>query len=124
VKIPFSRILDETFRSDHSLWIKMGCAGFVSAFCVLVTISKSAGADDLAKVIFRPFTVGILAFSIVAGAGLALMLSMKDVIVGRISRGEPVNPILRLYLGMGVWSLLAWFPTAFLLGILLIIATH
>ncbi len=43
--------------------------------------------------------------------GTALLLSLKDVIRRRMDRGDSVNFFLKLYLGMGVWSLVAWFPT-------------
>ena len=36
MRVPFHNELDETFRSDRSIWLKIGGCAFASAFIVLV----------------------------------------------------------------------------------------
>jgi hypothetical protein len=124
VRLPFRKEIDETFRSDRSAWIKMAAAALVADFALVLGAWKMRAEDVSIDEFLGSLNLGILAVTAVAGAGTALLLSMKDVIRRRMDRGDSVNFLLRLYLGMGVRSLVAWLPTAFILGIFLIIITH
>ncbi len=121
MRLPFRGELDETFRSDRSVWIKMAAAALVADFCAVLGLWKMRTNDVPIDDFLKSLNLGILAIVAVAGAGTSLLLSLKDVIRRRIDRGDSVNFFLKLYLGMGVWSLVAWFPTGFVLGILVIV---
>jgi hypothetical protein len=122
VQIPFRRKLDETFRGDRSTWLKVGGGVFVALFVTFESVVRQEMVADRATM-WRVTLIALLVAAL-SGGLIAFFLTMKDQVKRRLLRGERVNPLIRAYLGMGIWSLLLWCPTVFFLGILLIIVTH
>ena len=110
----FHSELNELFTSDRSALRKIGTCAFLLSgtmaykFC-LQSWAEMAGA-------------GIFGFS--AGAIAGTTLSLKDVVRRRIAEGRPVNFILRVYLGLGVWSILLWCATVLFVGFTVIYNAH
>ena len=115
MRIPFSREFDLVFRNDRGLIWKMIGAAAVTSIVVVWSWPRTIEAKNWAPEL-TPTLVGILILgSSIVGAGLALVLSLKDTIEQMIERP---NPILRFYFGMGLFSLFAWVPTVLFLGFL------
>lgn len=116
--ILFHSELDEAFRSDRSIWIKIGGCAFVG------TLAGLKGANNLnAENRSSALVVGItIAIPALIGAVLGLCLSLKDVVKRRLNDGQSVNLVLRAYFGWGIGSLLLWVVTIFFgtIGILLL----
>jgi hypothetical protein len=111
------------FRRDFALWKKISGAGFVTGFVVTISAWDRALRGQLPIPLTIPTFATILVISADIGALLALALSLKDVVTQRVANGQPVNPILRVYLGMGIWSLVAWFPTILVAALVISLAT-
>jgi hypothetical protein len=122
VRIPFQRKLDEIFRSDSSAWLKIGGGILVGLFVAIQVVMRPGNAEN--RPTMSRETVFTLLVSAVSGGLIGFVLIMKDRVKRQIAGGEQVNLVVRAYFGMGIWSLLLWCPTIFLLGILLIILTH
>jgi hypothetical protein len=112
VRVPFGRELDDLFKSDRAIWLKMGGCGFATAFVVVTTVLRGIHTGQLAFALSGLLISILIVTSFGVGAILALALALKDVVVRRITRGEPVSPLLRIYFGMRRRSLLVWFVTA------------
>jgi hypothetical protein len=108
---PFHNELDEVFRGDRSIWLKIGGSAFVCASGALLHFN----ADPKATIAFE---LAMIAAMAVIGAVIGLMLSLRDVVRRRLAAGKPVNLLLRLYLGGGMGTLLGWILTIFGLAIL------
>jgi hypothetical protein len=120
--IPFQRKLDDLFRNDRSIWLKIGGGVLVALYVTVQSILRQGKVADR-SIVWRVSIISLLVA--VAGGGLiSFLLTMKDRMKQRLANGERVNPLLRAYLCMGIWSLLLWCPTIFFLGIVLIIITH
>jgi hypothetical protein len=122
VRIPFQRKLDEAFRSDRSIWLKIGGGVLVALYVTFQSIMRQGKVEDR-SIMWRVTLIALLV-AVVCGGLISFLLSMKDRMTRRLARGERVNPFARAYLCMGIWSLLLWCPTIFFLGIVLIILTH
>ena len=122
MRIPFYRKLDETFRSDGSNWLKIGCGVLVALYVTFKGIMRQGKVED--RTMMWRVTIIALLFAVFCGGLISFLLIMKDRAKRRLARGERVNPFVRAYLGRGIWSLLLWCPTIFFLGIVLIILTH
>jgi hypothetical protein len=120
--LPFKRQLDQLFRGNRSIWLKVGGGVLVALYLTLQSFLRNAKGVDRATIV-RVTSIGLVV-AVVAGALIALLLAMKDRMKERLARGEKVNLLARAYLGMGIWSLLLWCPTIFFLGIVLIVLTH
>jgi hypothetical protein len=103
--------LDEAFRSDRSIWLKLGGCGFV-AVCVVITAMVRSHRRGNAGFALTTNNLAIAA-SVAASIGvfLGLVLSLKDVVERRLSDGRRIHPLLRLYLGSRKKSLVIWFFT-------------
>jgi hypothetical protein len=122
MRIPFQRKLDDLFRSDRSIWLKIGGGVLVTLYVAVKSVFPQEKVADRAMVL-RVSIISLLV-ALVCGGLISFLLTMKDRMKQRLAKGERVNPLLRAYLCMGVWSLLLWCPTIFFLGIFLIIITH
>ncbi len=118
MKVPFQNELDETFRSDRSIWIKIGGCSLVSIFVVLTMFFRGvqSGRLDIPMTTTRYVVMAVILG--VLGAICGLLLSLKDTIAHRIDRGDSVNKILRLYFGRERLSLVVWFASALVLAML------
>ena len=117
MRIPFHSEFDEVFRGDRSVWLKMvGCA-LVTVFVVLISMARMAARG--ARGIELTGRAIVAAALVAAGIGalIGLTLALKDVVERRRAGGLPVNPVLRLYLGMRTVSLVVWFFTALVGGL-------
>ena len=128
MRIPFQRKLDEIFRSDRSVWLKIGCGVLVGLYFFthnltihsLTQLEKAEDRSTLWRV-----ALFVLLVAAVSGGLTAFLLSMQDRVKQRIARGEDVNFLVRAYLGVGIWSLhFCWCPTIILLCFLFAIVTH
>lgn len=117
MKVPFSRELDEVFRSDRSVWLKILGCGFVSAFLVVgVAIRSDLQVRGKPLATSTLITLGVLAA--VAGCFLGLILSLRDTITRRTQEGRPVSRLARLYFVGGVECVFIWaFTLLFLAGL-------
>ena len=117
MKVPFNRELDDPFRSDRAIGLKMLGCGLVSTFCVIAEVLKNTDspAMDVMKPAQWAFLIAIVP---TMGASLGLVMGLKDTVVRRLDSGEPVARLLKVYFGMRVFSLLAWFATVMFLGLL------
>ena len=95
----------------------MGGCAFVTTALVLSTTLKAIYRQRLHIAVSTVLIVVLVGISAATGAFLALALSVKDVVRQRIARGEQVNLLLRIYFGMGFVSLVAWFPTVLVIGV-------
>jgi ABC-type spermidine/putrescine transport system permease subunit II len=100
----------------------VGGGVFVALFVTFESVVRQEMVADRATM-WRVTLIALLVAAL-SGGLIAFFLTMKDQVKRRLLRGERVNPLIRAYLGMGIWSLLLWCPTVFFLGILLIIVTH
>lgn len=104
MRLPFRNELDEVFRSDRPVWLKIaGCAA-VAAFVVVVSILRSRRQGSLGVDVSTGTIVAIGAASAALGAGVGLALALKDVVRRRLDRGGCVNPLLALVFGYGTRS--------------------
>lgn len=113
-RFPFRKELEDLFRGDRSAPWKMAGAAMVTVFIVVYGGRKAMSPSDL-EALSIPGIVAVIALAAIAGASLALALSLKDVVARRLAAGEPVNPILKVYFGLGLRSALIWIPTVILL---------
>ena len=111
----FREELDEVFRSDRSIWRKIGCSALVSVFVVALGLFWSSRQHDLPFKISPPLVCILAGVSAALGALLCLALSFKDVVARRIERGDPVHPMSRIYFGGGIRCLAYWSATIILL---------
>jgi hypothetical protein len=109
MRVPFQNELDEVFRSNRSIWLKIGGCSLVSIFIVLTGTFRFARQSSIQIQLSTSLLVILSLISGVLGAILGLMLALKDTIDHRLDRGDSINPILRLFFGSGKQSLLVWF---------------
>ncbi|WP_076351769.1 hypothetical protein [Paludisphaera borealis] len=108
MRLPFRNELDEVFRSDKPVWLKIaGCAA-VTGFVVVVSILRSRRQGSLGIDLTAQAIVALGLASAALGAGVGLALALKDVVRRRLDRGERVNPLLVLFFGYGVRSRVVW----------------
>jgi len=104
--IPFRKQIEEVFRSDRSIWLKMTCGAFVGAMLALFILSHAeAGEFPLAAI------VTLLVMYAALGAILGICLSVRDLVRRRISDGKPVSLPLRMYFNWGAVSGVIWTVT-------------
>jgi len=120
--IPFHRQLDQVFRGDRSIWLKITGGVLVALYLTSRNFLRILKPED--RTTMWRVTFVALVVATIAGGLIGVMLTMNDRVKRRVARGEPVNLVVRAYLGLGIWSLLLWCPTLFFLGIVLIILTH
>jgi hypothetical protein len=112
IRFPFFRELNGLFTSDrHAIW-KILAGGAV-------------GALVGARVAFRrdsPFSRGeglmIVLCATVISLILVMLLLLRDVIAKRLAMRQPVNPLLKWYVGKGFASVLLWIVTIFAIAII------
>jgi hypothetical protein len=119
---PFRRELDDLFRTDRSIWWKIVGSAFATTFVVFFSAQTAISNGPLKNELSLSLVAAIAGTTSAIGAFLALALSLKDVVERRVKRGDSVNPLLKLYLGLGFWSLVVWFPTALFAAIFITIA--
>jgi hypothetical protein len=105
--LPFRRELNELFRKDRRVFLKIAGGLFVGAFVAAGAVGKLA---DVVAALF------IAAAALVGGLAVCA-LCLKDVVHRRIAAGEPTNVLLRAYLTSGKISLILWLTTAVLCAI-------
>jgi hypothetical protein len=125
MRVPFHSELDETFRSDRSIWLKIGGCSLVSVFVVLLGVYRGVRRGSLAIELTTPLIVGLAAASVALGALIGLALSLKDTVAQRLMRGDHVNPFLRIYFDGETRCVFAWFVTAIVLvlGVTVVFST-
>lgn len=94
MQIPFRRELDDLFRSDRSLWWKIGGGALVG----LLIGGSSLAKEEANPKISTTTALMLSGFLAVAGGLIALVLALKDVVRRRYENGQPVNPLLRFCL--------------------------
>jgi hypothetical protein len=120
---PFRSELNETFRHDRSLWGKVAGGAFATTLAVLFGALHATRSGDI-PLEFTPTLVSILTLgSAFLGAFLGLALSLKDTVQRRIEKKQRVSLLLRVYFGIGIWSLAAWFPTMLVAAFVVTMAT-
>jgi len=116
---PFHNEFDELFRGNRSIWLKMAGAAAATDLIVLLSGALNAQPGGLG---LGPGTIAIvLVVAAVAGAGFAILLSLKDIVARRRSAGRHVSWLLRLYFTDGVVSFMLWSVTATMIIVLGII---
>jgi hypothetical protein len=110
--VPFQAELNDVFAKDRSIWLKIGGGAIVGALLSLrmITREPAKGMTDSVAVI----VVGVTAL---IGACVGLALSIKDVVQSRRAAGKSVHPVLRLFFGLGILSLLIWI--VFVIGLVI-----
>lgn len=104
MRLPFRNELDEVFRGDRPVWLKIaGCAA-VAAFVVVATTLRNQRQGNLGIELTTQTVVVLGLASAGVGAVVGLGLSLKDVVRRRLDRGARVNPLLALFFGTGVRS--------------------
>ncbi len=113
-KVPFRREIDDLFASDRSIVLKLLGGAFVGGLVSLRAVLKDpkAGGPDSST----PVKVTIVSGAAVVGMLVVLLLSLRDVVVRRVEKGQRVNPLLRAYFGRGNGCLMLalWFITIIL----------
>jgi len=105
---PFQDELNDLFRQNRSIWWKMLGGAAATPIALLVAGIRQPPTVDLS-----PATIVIaLVVAAVIGAGLAILLSLKDVVVRRQAAGQRVSWLLQVYFAKGRMSLLVWGVTA------------
>jgi hypothetical protein len=120
--IPFRQSIDRTFKSDRPVRVKIALGVFVTLCMTVVGLVRSPKPPDPKTEM--PLIIGGLIFATACGGVISYLLHVKDRVKHRLARGERVNLLARAYLGMGIWSLVLWFPTIFITGIFFIIVSH
>ncbi len=97
--------------------LKIAISAGVTAFVVIAGMLEFAVQNGgIAAVPVTAFAAAFL-IAVLVGCVLGLMLELKDVVERRCAAGHPVNPILRMYFGSQIRSLLLWFVTIIVLVI-------
>ncbi len=121
-RVPFGRGLDEVFRGDRAVWLKvLGCGFVASALVVSVLLRERSGAvaERVGLQVSNPVLAIVGGLSAVAGCMLGVLLSLKDVVGRTIDEGRTVHPLLRLYFASGFKSLAIWIVTV--LGTIMVV---
>jgi hypothetical protein len=110
-KFPFQRELDDLFASDKSVVLKLLAGAFVGVVISLRAVLKDAKGG--AAPFSLPVKITIIVIAALTGMFVVLMLLFRDVVVRRVDKGKPVNPLLRAYFGRGNGCLMValWFIT-------------
>ena len=109
--LPFSKEIDHAFRQDRNLPRKL-----LGAVVVGLSFGLGSIAHPGASPLFYACATAATVLVCVVGV---LALSLRDVVRRRMSEGESVNPLLRLYLASGKLSLALWAGTAIVASLLL-----
>jgi hypothetical protein len=110
MRIPYRDEIDAIFQGDRALGLKMAAGAAVAAFVVVVSLIRGTRDGRLEGMDLSPTAIAAIgAASGVVGAGLVLLLSLKDTVRRRLDDGQPVPWLLRVGFGMGRWSLFFWF---------------
>lgn len=103
--------LDDIFRSDRSIWLKMLGGAIVGPVLVVWTLAKQRRRGGPAIDFTSPANIGFLIGGVVMGAVAGVLLSAKDVVQRRLADGQPVAFPWVLLFGKGMVSLgCVWFP--------------
>ena len=101
--LPLKKEIDHAFRQDRNLpWKLLG------AVVVGLSASLHILLDPVAGPAFQACAIGA---TVLLSILVVLALSLKDVVRRRIGNGDPVHPLLRLYLASGKASLALWIGT-------------
>jgi len=123
MRTPFRDELNEAYRTDRSIWMKIGGGAAVGAILGIASCVRDrlggGGQFDIESFAGVMLITGAAAI----GAAAGLMLALKDVVQRRIGSGRHVNPLLRTYFGLGVVSLIVWFITAIVVAFAISILT-
>jgi hypothetical protein len=110
MKVPFHHEIEELFASDRSMALKLLAGAFVAVVLSLKVVVKDP--KDRSPEFSTPTKITILVGAAVVGMLVVLLLSLRDVVVRRVERGQRVNPLLLAYFGRGngclmlaLWSL-------------------
>jgi hypothetical protein len=107
MRIPFGSFFDRLFQGDHTLGWKMLGGAAVTTFIVVV---KVIGADRANGIPFNrtPANLAWLGLNAAAlGAGLVLVLSIRDDALRRKESGEPIGFLPSLLASRGcLWTFL------------------
>ena len=113
-RVPFGKELDEVFRGDRSIWLKvLGCGFVASALVVSMLLRERSGAahGQSGLQVSNPVLAIVGVLSAIAGCILGVLLSLKDVVRLRIDQGRAVHPLLSLYFASRFKSLAMWIVT-------------
>lgn len=112
MRLPFQNELNDAFVRDQSIWLKIGGGAFIGGVIALSTIVR-----DRSQTFQGTLGMILVAATALVGGCVGLFLSIKDVVRSRRDAGKSVNPVLRLFFGMGIVSILLWIVLAFALAI-------
>jgi hypothetical protein len=122
-KLPFQRELSDLFTSDKSIVLKLLAGAVVGVLVAMRAAFKStqAGGGGLSM----PLKVAILVVAAIVGMLVVLLLTLRDVVVRRVERGKPVNPLLRAYFGRGNGCLMValWSITVIVVTFVVVMLT-
>ena len=109
-------IFEDFCAGGAPVWMKMIGSAVATPVIVLVGIARAGRGGGITLPQNGMTYVGILGGSVVLGAFLGGLLSLKDVVQDRLSSRKPVPFPLKLLFGFGIWSLLlVWFPGVLIL---------
>ena len=114
--LPFSREFDDLFRKDRSIWFKMVGAAAATDLVVIISGALDAprGQPDI-----RPEVIAAVLIVVgIAGAGVALVLSLKDIVERRDVAGQKVSWLLRILFLRGILSRILWAASLFAISLL------
>lgn len=126
-KVPFQRELEDLFRSDKTVILKLlggAAVGVFFSLRIVLKDSRGGGGPTMSTTMKGVVLTG----GAIAGALAVLVLLLRDVVGRRVDQGKPVNPILKAYFGKGngclmiaLWSVtvifLAFVVTMLTLGL-------
>lgn len=119
VLIPFRSKLEDLFRSNRSVTLKVAGCVFV---CLCGVATAVLGWRQKIEWNWLGWGVVVVTVTLLGTlAGFALVL--KDVIERRVSDGERVHVLLRAYFTYGPKSVLLWFVTSIVVILLITIIT-
>lgn len=122
--LPHDSTFSDLFSEGPSLWLKI-LGGAIATPVALVVFGLRAHHRGGTKLPQDPAIIAvILGLSVIVGAALGGLLSLKDVVQTRIAEGKPVAFPFKLLFGFGIWSLLlVWFPGIIVLTLVITIIT-
>ena len=118
-RLPGRSKFEELFKSGKSVWLKMLGGALAGGAASCIAIFRAHG-QNVGKEGTEHFEIFFVIGATALGAIVAAALSLKDVVRGRIAEGSKVNPILKLYFGMGCATMAVWGVTAIFILVALI----
>ncbi|MGD0900007.1 MAG: hypothetical protein ABR915_19405 [Thermoguttaceae bacterium] len=116
----FREELDDVFRRDAKLIWKLLAAAVVGLILGIKFTARFWFASEESRHGATPLaSICITAAIIVVSVLAVLLLSLRDIVRERIREGQPVNFLLRCYLGSRLVSLGLWALT-FIIAVLLV----